>query len=116
MGRLAKLKNWLDMTKAARMKRAAEQGFGPTLYHGSNNDIGEFFPELGGAEGGEGVAAWLSSSPRVAGTYAKTRMGGGANVMPLKARGRFRESGYAARGDRRFRKLSDCNSWKHQAN
>lgn len=41
MGKLSYLKKALDMSKAARMQRAAEQGFdtNTTYYHGSNSDI-----------------------------------------------------------------------------
>lgn len=79
MGKLAAVKKALDMRKAARMKRAAEQGYDPTRvgYHGTGADIDEF----------TGIT-WISRDPNLANKYAGMRgsMGGDANVLPLLSR------------------------------
>lgn len=95
MGKLASLKRALDMSKAARMKRAAEQGFdtSKTFYHGTSGNEGiEFFERsrmgTGTDDGFLGRGVYTSESPDVASSYAWFGRGQGA-VYPLNTRGNY---------------------------
>jgi hypothetical protein len=127
----------LDMSQAARMQRAGEQVYTPTLYHGTAADIEEFNPAQFGGSATKARSAklgtWMVDNPEVAGGYARfaaedvpvqrlldqamraersgnfneadrfnvlaenlelggeLRGGGGQNIMPLRARGKFFE-------------------------
>jgi hypothetical protein len=84
-------KRALPMDEAARMARAAEQGFNPTtLYHGTPNaDIEAFDAARAGSRGGSDSGTWLTASPKSAGTYAENAAGNypeGAGVLPVRTR------------------------------
>jgi GNAT superfamily N-acetyltransferase len=127
----------LDMSQAARMQRAIEQVYTPTLYHGTAADIEEFNPAQFGGSATKARSAklgtWMVDNPEVAGGYARfaaedvpvqrlldqamraersgnfneadrfnvlaenlelggeLRGGGGQNIMPIRARGKFFE-------------------------
>ena len=84
----------LPMDEASKAARAAEQGYGSVLYHGSTNpNLTEIAPmEVGkrNATGGNGL--FLTDNPRVASTYAyDARVNGGTGpdggtVYPLRVR------------------------------
>lgn len=81
MGKLAHLKKALDMSKAARMKRAQEMGFDTetTWYHGTAADIPEFDLSRGGQTTGARSArqgVFLTQDPRTASSYADLAEGG----------------------------------------
>ena len=65
----------LDMSQEARMRRSAEQGYSPTLYHGTAADISEFNPSQFGGSATKARSAklgtWLVDNPKVAGGYAR---------------------------------------------
>lgn len=67
--------NDLDMSSGARMQRAADQGFGETVYHGTGADINNFDPSAYGGSVTNARSArmgvWLTDNPEVAGTYAR---------------------------------------------
>lgn len=73
----------LDMSTAARMQRAREQGYLPeVVYHGTGNDFDAFDPGMsGGARFNTGV--FMTASPDVASTYA---LGEQRQVLPLMYR------------------------------
>jgi hypothetical protein len=93
MGRAAKAvkaAKSLPMDEASRMARAAEQGYGPDLYHGTASEVTEFKPNRAGA-------VYLTDEPRIADIYADIRYGEGKkkwghptnahpNVMPVRAK------------------------------
>src|SRR4030095_8911340 len=75
----------LDLSHAARMKRAAEQGFDVNrrLYHGTSSDFPEF--RVGRRQ------LYLTDDPQIADIYAMTERGGltpnaGPNVIPVYAK------------------------------
>jgi hypothetical protein len=74
----------LDMSKAARMARAAEQGFDVPAYHGTGRVFGEFSAaERGSNFPGYSVGTYAASNPEEAARYA---IGDGANVRPVQLR------------------------------
>ena len=86
MGKLSALKEGiekaakaLDMSQAARMQRAAEQGFdtGKVWYHGTNEDFAEFSKsKIGKNDAGfYGQGFYFSDRPEVAERYAKKHYG-----------------------------------------
>lgn len=77
------LEGTLDMSQAARMQRAAEQGYLPeVVYHGTGNDFDAFDPGMSeGARFNTGV--FMTASPDVASTYA---LGEQRQVLPLMYR------------------------------
>lgn len=96
------IKAALDMSRGARMGRAAEQGFHETpLYHGTTDDFGAF--DLGKAGTGTNFgnkenAVFLTSKSDVADSYlpslwvneggeAVKKYGEGSQIMPLRVRG-----------------------------
>jgi hypothetical protein len=79
----------IDMSQAARMARAQEQGYdtGRVLYHGGSSDFPAF------ADSRRGI--WLSPEPEIASTYAEIaprRWAGqnnaNPNVMPVYVKGK----------------------------
>lgn len=75
MGKLSHLKKALDMSKAARMKRAAEQGFdtGRRMFHGTADDVAQFSPLHYGRSTGAKSArqgTWLVDDGKTARGYA----------------------------------------------
>lgn len=76
----------LDMSKASRLARAAEQGFDTSreLYHGTTNDFPSF----------KGRTIYLTDKPEIADIYAEAEgrhkallnRNAGPNVMPVYAR------------------------------
>jgi hypothetical protein len=65
----------LDMSEAARMQRAREQGFDvdTPLYHGTNQPVDSFDSGMGGRNTGSpssSLGIWLTDSPAVADDYA----------------------------------------------
>ena len=115
------LEGTLDMSQAARMQRAAEQGFNVDrpVYHSTDKDFSEFklpddpnFQKLG-----QGV--YTSPKPSYGERYVKDYKTGqlreGANVMPLLSRGRlaspddyekaFRQVGFNVSHDPRQREI-----------
>lgn len=75
MGKLKHLKQALDMSKAARMKRAAEQGFdvNSRMFHGTADDVKEFSPLHYGKSTGAHSAkqgTWLVDDGKTARGYA----------------------------------------------
>ncbi len=84
MGKLKALKDALDMSKAARMKRAAEQGFDTSrvMYHGTGADFPAFDPlkvGRGTDKGWFGKGYYFSPDQKVANQYAA---GESPNVIP----------------------------------
>jgi len=77
------IREGLDMSTAARMQRAREQGFLPeTVYHGTGEDFDAFDPGMStGARYNTGI--FVSQSPDVASTYA---LGQKRQVLPLMYR------------------------------
>jgi hypothetical protein len=82
----------LPMDQAARMGRAKELGFRleEPLYHGTGADFDEFDPAMRGSTTGtetaRQAAAWLTTDPGLASSYAKSAAEGNqgsAAVMPL---------------------------------
>lgn len=73
----------LDMSQAARMQRAADEGFDERVfYHGTGSDFEAFDPgQSRGARYNTGV--FLTDNPDVASTYAS---GSNKQVMPLRVR------------------------------
>lgn len=82
----------LDMSHAARMKRAADEHHPSTFYHGTVGDYPYFDLSKGGQvsgsrAGSQGVS--VSPTPDVANVFAQIaadKSGGNASVMPLRAR------------------------------
>jgi hypothetical protein len=79
----------LDMSQAARMQRAAEQGFDTnrTLYHGTSSSFDEMTPST---TGDLGAGNYLTPNPERASSYAairkymrKSTNNASPNVMPL---------------------------------
>ena len=90
MGKLSKLVDLidganesLDMSHAARMQRAKEQGFSDeTFYHGTTADFDEFDPALAGSGGANfGEMTFLTSSPDVASGYSAAKQSKNKTVM-----------------------------------
>jgi hypothetical protein len=83
----------LPMDQASRMERARAMGFDTdrVLYHGTQNDIDEFIPSVGGASG-SGV--YLTTDPNKASGYSMaSRAGeGSSNVLPVYVRGKIAEA------------------------
>lgn len=84
----AKAVRGLDMSQAARMQRAQEQGFDTeqVYYHGTSSDFDSFRPSKTGEFG---PAVYLTTSPREASSYSKTNTQGanaGQNVIPVMIR------------------------------
>ena len=77
------LQDKFPMGTADRMARAKEQGFGDTVYHGTNADISEF--EARGAVRGDGV--FVTNDPETAGKYARFAGNEGQNIQALRVRG-----------------------------
>jgi hypothetical protein len=81
----------LDMSQAARMQRAAEQGFNVDMpvYHGTDKLFEEFVPKTGLS----GRASYFTDNPDVASAYAmgdvryKKRGPEGSQVIPVFVRG-----------------------------
>ena len=80
----------LDMSEAARIQRAAEQGFDVSkpLYHGTDKNFDEFITR----KGLSGKASYFTPDPDVASAYAMgdvrfKKRGPGATVMPVYVRG-----------------------------
>jgi hypothetical protein len=66
----------LDASKAARLKRAADQDFGEkTYYHGTNKDFDEFKPD-----------SMFAENVDYANRFSGLRSNDGANVIPVKLR------------------------------
>lgn len=90
-------KGGLDMSQAARMQRAVDQGFHTNmpLYHATNYSFDAFeVPERGFLKYGKGVYA--SPNPKYSDRYIQLEGGGlepeymeGANIMPVYARGKI---------------------------
>jgi hypothetical protein len=85
------LEGTLDMSQAARMQRAAEQGFNVDMpvYHGTDQGFEEFVPKAGLS----GRASYFTDNPDVASAYAmgdvryKQRGPEGSQVIPAFVRG-----------------------------
>jgi hypothetical protein len=85
------LEGTLDMSQAARMQRAAEQGFNVDMpvYHGTDQGFEEFVPKTGLS----GRASYFTDNPDVASAYAmgdvryKQRGPEGSQVIPAFVRG-----------------------------
>lgn len=82
------IREGLDMSQAARMQRAQEQGFDTeqVYYHGTSSDFDSFRPSKTGEFG---PAVYLTTSPREASSYSKTNTQGanaGQNVIPVMIR------------------------------
>ena len=87
----------LDMSQAARMQRADDQGFHTNmpLYHATNQSFGAFeIPERGFLKYGKGV--YTSPSSKYSNRYIQLKGSGlepayneGANVMPVYVRGKI---------------------------
>lgn len=73
----------LDMSQAARMQRAREQGFDVDniLYHGTDQEFDQFNVEGKGKTAGSG--AFFTDDPKLAETYLSLR---GGNILPVMAR------------------------------
>jgi hypothetical protein len=73
----------LDMSRAARMQRAREQGFDVDniLYHGTDQEFDQFNVEGRGKTAGSG--AFFTDDPKLAETYLSLR---GGNILPVMAR------------------------------
>jgi ADP-Ribosyltransferase in polyvalent proteins len=85
--KLTSLRSALDLSQAARLERAAEQGFdiNRRLYHGTQSDFPKF------AHGRRGT--YLTDRPDIADIYAMTDRGGmtpnaGPNVVPVYIKGK----------------------------
>ena len=85
----------LDMSSAARMKRAREQGFDRTFYHGTHADIDEF--DLGMSDIGVHLGTKEQAGSRLADIQSERTgrsrffrnyadVAEDANIMPLRAR------------------------------
>jgi len=89
----APLEGTLDMSQAARMQRAAEQGFNVDMpvYHGTRSDIQEFSVQdqvrNRKSDAPPGVF-FFSSSPEIAGSYSASSRSkaGAANIIPANLR------------------------------
>lgn len=85
------IREGLDMSQAARMQRAREQGFyvDMPLYHGTDKGFEEFSPKTGLS----GRASYFTDNPEVASAYAmgdvryKKRGPEGSQVIPAFVRG-----------------------------
>jgi hypothetical protein len=77
------LEGTLDMSQAARMQRAAEQGFDVDniLYHGTDQEFDQFNVEGRGKTSGSG--AFFTNDPKLAETYLSTW---GGRILPVMAR------------------------------
>jgi hypothetical protein len=73
----------MDMSQAARMQRAREQGFDVDniLYHGTDQEFDKFNVEGMGKTAGSG--AFFTDDPKIAETYLSLR---GGNILPVMAR------------------------------
>ena len=73
----------LDMSTAARMQRAAEQGFDVdnVLYHGTDQEFDEFNVQGRGKTAGSG--AFFTEDPKLAETYLSSW---GGRILPVMAR------------------------------
>jgi hypothetical protein len=81
-------KRALDMSHAARMKRATEQGYGINAFHGTARDVRAFDNDALGAATGHPTASlghYFSTDPKDAASWAGKGLNPtGRNVMPVK--------------------------------
>lgn len=77
------IREGLDMSQAARMQRAREQGFDVDniLYHGTDQEFNQFNVEGRGKTAGSG--AFFTDNPKLAETYLSLR---GGRILPVVAR------------------------------
>jgi hypothetical protein len=78
----------LPMDSASVAKRADEQGYSDTMYHGSKSDFKEIDPEMSGSEHGMSTDTgfWVSESPDLASTYAGGVVDNNPLIYPIRVK------------------------------